>query len=670
MAAVIGEDRATHPDVCGQECSQAAFGAHAHFSPEGEGDLVELTIQPFHWGHEVSPRPSALVGWWVLRAAVAVMLLQLVSPWGVIVRRARWVADVVRSHRRRAMAMAVVTVVLLPIAMFAASVALVVWFVWLLLRAALFLAVGIAAFLVLPLYGGLVWLLAHAIPRLAEAMKKPVLLVNDALAWCSDDGFRRWVIAECTARISAAKADHHVLIGHSQGGSILTEWTREADLRTYGVTLLTLGSGQGILATLHEALKRWRVVYSAVAVVVVVGFVVAAIFLIWVFLSELPGIGPTVQSWVVLVQAAWLGSLVREDYLVDAARRSADGARGAVSAALETLVGDAEPSLALTLATLVVSMAAFMLFGAVLLIIRPLAQRITARCATTADGIDLSATRDPISRPLHVLAGTDRLRRVPQTGSVTLDHVLYAANGIVVRPTIKSAVVHAISGTRFDANARAAWDGEYRLGLFEHRTQLEGLTILRSVTGFLALIPVLALFTPGDHDYAMAVVLVAMAAATWWSAAIRAVFLLRRNAALSATGALAEIGQGRTARRSSPRAAILVIVSLLMLGALLLPDDLRTIVRSASIRDVEGSRSFAISAFFLALCAAYFFRRGSRVQRPVAFAAFVLAAASWGALGSLQGRGWCVAIVVVGVGIVFLPLRPRRVPEPALLRGP
>jgi hypothetical protein len=642
--------------VCREECALRTHGAHEHTLFDVEGEPVELTSQPFHWGADVLPRRPPVVGWWVFRAALAVTLLQLISPWGVFVRRARWGAKIYRKYRRRAIWGAILFSPVLASGTFLLAFALIGWLIWLVLRASVIFVGGVVALVLIPLYGGLVWVVARAWPGRARQLWKPMLRVNDALVWCSDDNFRNWVVAQCTARIEVAEADHCVLIGHSQGGSILTEWTREADLERNSATLLTFGSGQGLLATLHEALRGWRVLQSFFATLAVLLFVAATIFLARTFAVSTPSVVPMLRTARTLLQASWLGNLVRDDYLSSAAEASAEMARSSNIAVLELLTGDSEPPAEFLFAGFVFSVVTILLFAAVLTVIGPLARPILDRCATGADGMDISATHDPISKPLHVLGGEGRLRRLPQTGSMALDHVRYASNRIAVWPAIEATVRDALQRKRFDNESRATWDRAHFAELYEHQAELGTLRNLRVIAAILAILPIVALLSPGIHDYLAAAAAGAVAIATWCAATLRGAYLLERNSALASNGMLGEIARRRMSRRSIPRAFGLGIVALSLFGALMLPADLGGIVRPTSIVAVEVAQVLANSGFFIGMLAALMFVRGSLLARPIAFAAIAFAVLGWLALGSEASRIWWIGTAVLGAVITFSPL--------------
>ena len=662
--AASSSDVSGQPMDCEVGCAHAARGPHTHTRFEIEDRDTELTVQTFHWGADVAARNSLVVAWWVLRAALAVMLLQLVSPWGVTQRRSRWLVNAYRRYPRRTVWAAIVLTPLLSAAVFFATFVLIGWLIWLVVRAGAYLAAGVLGFLIVPVYGGVVWLIGRVCPGAAARMSTPILLINDALTWCSDADFRRWVVAECDDRIRAADADHTVLIGHSQGGSILTEWSREADLeRRSRTTLVTLGSGQGILATLHEALKGWRIVQSVVASATVLAFVAAALFLIWAFLSSVGGTLALLRSTAVLLQAAWLGDLLLDEYVTASAEASAVDARASLSAAIAQLTNESSPPALVVVAGLTFTVATLMLFAIVLAVITPLARVIMARCVTEVDGMDLSATRDPISKPLHVLGEAARLQRIPQSGSVFLDHVRYWNNRISVWPAVAGAVSHAIVGVRFDARARVRWNQTFGPAASEHRTELQALSVIRGVTGFLAVTPLLALMTPGFDDVATSMTYLAAAITCWWAATVRGLHLLQRNSALVADGTMRDLAERRSVRRSIPRAAAVIILALPLLGVLTMPADLEGIVEPMSIGIVETAAKFALPAIFLLLLTALSFWRGSLIARPLAVTSVTFTAISWLTLGS-NGGIWFVVTVILGALVTFTRSPRHRMDHP------
>lgn len=643
---------------CVADCQVDAFGEHSHMLASSSTSRVEVTVQPFHWGADVSPRRSPVVAWWVFRAALAVTLLQLVAPWGVLVRRVRWATAFWEGEKGRGVVWvaAALAVLLLPFATILLVLPVAVWLIWLLLRAATFLLLGAVALVLVTLYG----LVASGVGLLdSEARAKmltPVLLVNDALVWCSDDTFRRWVVQECDQRITAARADHHVLIGHSQGGSILTEWTRAADLEAVPSTLMTLGSGQGILATLHEALKSWRGWLSLVAIAAIVAFIGAVGLVMAAVVGSIPEATSQLEMSQQMMQLVWLGGAVSHEHLRAVFEEAARLASLSYAAALTQLAAP-EPPAAVASASYMLSLVLLGLLSVVLLVIRPLARAIVARCRTDAAGLDLSASRDPISRPLHVLGPLVRLRRIPQTGSVALDHVRYSTNQIAVWPAIATSIQHAVAGVPFENVGRLQWDAAHGYAIYEHRLELNALRTVRAIAMAVAILPLLDLAAGAPTDFAAVAVSTLIAIAAWWACHARGAYLLRRNSALAITDDLRVFGEERRSRRSFPRGFLLVALALPLFGAITLPSDLGPIVLASHIDAAESARTLAAPSFLALACSASLFIRGSRMARPVTFVASIAASLSWFVLGWDIASVWCVASMTLGLLCVVLPIR-------------
>jgi len=88
---------------------------------------------------------------------------------------------------------------------------------------------------------------------------------GDAFAWGTDHrDSRARISAHVRARLKANRADSIVLLGHSQGGSILASIEREVRAAGVPVRLVTLGTGTALLAAVNEIRPGWRVDRSIV----------------------------------------------------------------------------------------------------------------------------------------------------------------------------------------------------------------------------------------------------------------------------------------------------------------------------------------------------------------------------------------------------------------------
>ena len=709
-----------------RECGPAQFGDHAHAYVPTESGLAALTIQAFYWGADVPKQRARTVAWWMVRAAFALSLLQLAAPVGALARPNARLAELFepsvltrRTRSRRNLAI-VAAYFLLTLA----AVLLPFWLLWVVLKAITTVAAGVlgaGVVLGIPLvvwglsgrywrgvglaiigstylslllfinFGetqpsgmhsfialggllaiaamiiGLINLLSHQwARRAADRIASTLLLVNDALVWCSDRQFRDWVIAECDRRISGSGADDLVLVGHSQGGSILTEWSRTQPTQSKVHTLITLGSGQGVLATLHEVLSH-RLRYGVGTWLAVLLYAATVILVLFeALVSIAPRLRELLEVWYLAFQALWTAPLA-DPYRALALMESY---AGSPDESFEPIISGLSETPALPSTIWLVGIALGFFLVAVNGFIRPLASAILERSQLDAPGYDLSGTRDPISKPLHVLASSERLRRIPQTGSTLLDHFTYLDNRIVVLPAIAVFVRLAAEGLHLHDQERRALDEYFAGGVGEHLAGLKSLQAIRWIVSIICAPAVVAVIVGAsvgndvsNAEFAGIVALVALWTGTLWACTLRGNYLLQRNSALAAQEqTLYQIGNTRNSRRSVLWASMMILLALPLVGALFPPPggSWEAWASSENAAVLDATQSLAALAFWVLLLAALLFLRGSRIARPVTVVAAGIAAAGWVWMGSPIAIAASVAIGLIGIVCVSSPLLGRR----------
>lgn len=265
-------------------------------------------------------------------------------------------------------------------------------------------------------------------------------LAVDALAWTSDEASRDALLERVRHRVRTCGADDVVLVGHSQGGALVTEVGR-AGVGTKRLTVITLGSGQALLATINTARGQghWR------TVVVLLGM---AAYVIGMWLVTAPLLaGSIVFGTSLLAGAYWLGmatwSLALDPVL---SLSSTEAALRMSFSALDTaLLPGREPAW-------VWSAGLIGLLGALVAwvswrLLREWVGRVVSACRPDLPGWDAVALADPVAAPLRVLAEPRRLRSIRQSASLT-DHVMYFANAVEVQRPLTEAVAAAAHGSK------------------------------------------------------------------------------------------------------------------------------------------------------------------------------------------------------------------------------
>lgn len=626
---LIGEGHAGW-DPCEnpEECGIAGYGEHGHGSVRTATRELPLTVQAFHWGADVPSRPAPVVAAWVLRSALALSLLQVVAPVGVVARRIQWFEG--RGHTQRALVATLLFFLVVP-----ATVGAAVWALWLLVTALSILVLGVLGAGVTLAAAGLARLIRPIWPRVGAAVSLPVLLINDALSWCSDDGFREWLIDQCEKRVQAAGAAEVVVVGHSQGASILTEWSQRAGSTVGSCTLITLGSGHGVLATLRE-MQQHRVRSALISLAAVVLYI--AVVILTLFLTLAAG-GPLLGTLADNLQHTfeYLWTLPVADPQAAAATmgRSLSGEYQAIFDAIQRPV--AMPA-TVYLAPLLTAVLALV----TQLFLRPLAARILERTRSPLPGVDVSASRDVISRPLHVLGTTDRVWRVPQTGTWTQDHVSYLRNEIFVAPAVNYGLRLAAEGASLNLEHRRLLRDALAPARYEHSWELRWLSAVRVLTGVvfgapLVLAGVAAALgaVPRPEDWRSLALCAIVLTAAFWGCSRLGVHLFLRNSGLT-SASMARMGEMRMRRRSLARAAALAALALPLVGAML-PPVAGTWESWVSARDVPRlleAQPFAVTGLWLLTGAAVMFVAGSRLARPAVVLGAGFAVVSWALMGS------------------------------------
>lgn len=597
---------------CPSGCPHTAAIGHQHMFSVREGTPVNLVIDALYWRDKVPRNSRFKVAWWVFRATLALSLLYLIMPFGraqaVLMRTAEL------SKSRKALVGFVVYLSL----MFLIPV-VGIWIAILALRALLILLAGVVTIVALILSG-------------------KVKLAGDALAWCSDETFRESVIKDCEQRVAGARAHATVLIGHSQGGSILTEMTRNQAKPPKNQSLITLGSGQAILATLYEARSQPALTWMnavGTALGLLILFFVHLVAPVQVALSGLAFLTRTAHT---LVQNVWVWPLADASKVDGIYRGLSDQARLFANENFRQAIGTlmqppALPPMGFFLLIGVYNATLYLLIVHVLV---PTGRGIMERTRSSADGLDLSANRDLVSRPLHVMGLSKRVVRIGQTDRLALDHTSYLQNNIAVLPVIVQQINEF---GRQRPKVRLMPSADMRDADYEHRRQLWilrpfqwffGISLVSQIS--LLLLPNAGLTTNEGPSRAITtlVALVAFVVILWLSM-VYSRHLLSRNSALgpmSQEAFLAASGRARQDRRSWRRALILLVFAIPQTGSLIPPygSTWESWAAPAEAATLASLASAGAVAVFALTFSAILFVRGSQISKPVSVMALCLSA--------------------------------------------
>jgi hypothetical protein len=291
---------------------------------------------------------------------------------------------------------------------------------------------------------------ALAVPPLTALLVFFVLVVprirhtiGDALAWSTDEASHASVTQHVLARLQRHPGSSRVLVGHSQGGSILAEL--EPTLRASGgdVRLVTLGSGHGLLAAVERLLPTWSPAKSLVAWSALLVYATLAILAVAsATLTLVHPVVPIMPAPFKSGAAAWLMQSVPSS-LTESLLREGTHLGSALQGKLLSPIYLPPLTLPALLAGSVVAVLI------ITLAVKP-ARLLNEAVGSDAKGVDIVATHDLVAAAMLQLSRRDRLRRVRQCESLWLDHTTYLSNACTVLPLIAAQVEQA-AGLRPDA---------------------------------------------------------------------------------------------------------------------------------------------------------------------------------------------------------------------------
>lgn len=440
----------------------------------------------------------------------------------------------------------------------------------------------------------------------------------DAMAWTAAPESRKAIRENVIEQIRADNHEHTILIGHSQGGAILSdivnEWTEKSS-----PILMTLGSGQVILSTARLVDTRKKVVGAIVYISLLVLYGIAAIAVILPLVSVLLNfLGIIAGSGIALASVVWaiandleLGFLLLGQF--------ADSQMGLLPALTRSV---------LSIPIAPVAVVAVM-FGALLLLAgavfrKQINEIIVAMkdSQVKAAGVDISAHQDYVSSPMSVMGNPKRFLRIPMRGIFPLDHTSYfQSRHLALRPIVEAAEELVESKYPESKPGARLNDGrcEYsaRLHAIGWAIALAGviLTFLTSSS----IRPESFVLVVGVLVFGVAVAILLYVLATW---------LLLRDSSARSLGHLTEDWKSRNRSRSRSTGIVLLVVGLFAFG----------------IQDANSPHISVLAVAFVASAVMTF--SGKVLAAPLGSIVFLAFGIAW-------LHTWSAVGIVVGVAMIF-----------------
>lgn len=611
---------AAHFDVigrlqCGKETCTLAEG-HQHLSVRG--GAAQIDIEPIYWRSTVAVVSRWRISAWSLRTVLSVGALHMVAAMSRTVHATSKLKSFGANDSGRLLSRS---------AHFYLDILRVVWstlyFIFTLLVRGLAV---IAGMVLLPLL--------VQIPQIRQ-------LLSDPLAWTNDEESRAGILDHVNGRVEAAYLRgyrNYVIIGHSQGGSIATRlhsaWPHKKD----PLTVVTLGTGDGILGFVRATRSTISTPVTAFV------FILYSLFVIF---STLVLIAPTyallrlafegVAGAVTAGGAVWQYGYNHAAAAATLARLDAQSGSGLTSALTNSTYLPLLPT------TILGVMGALAIISTIALV-KPVIPKIVDEVTTDAPGFDLIALHDPVSSPLVVLLPDShrlRTRVITQLDSALTDHTTYFANAVGVLSGLCNYLLSLSDGSPMPP-CQADLDSTstiLRSQIVSHRW-LRGLAIALSLPliyqlsrSFTAWLPSLLL-------------------SLTFCATVAAVSIRRRRALLIHNSAMVGLANGnylrvlsefRRRRRSPVFALLYVLLSLPLIGA-----SVPNIAASgnAAVRNVVG---LAGLVGVLMVATAWAVAIGSTAAGPTGTLAALAASVLWLVQGNAYAASLSGIYLVIGV---------------------
>lgn len=588
-------------------CTLESTTGHRHLiSPAFPG--VRVDVEPVFWSDLVEPRNFLVMMWWAFHSTIQVFIVHFASA----IFHAGTLMD--RSARQNPLG----------------------------LRTRWRLYLRVLALGVLGLPAAVIAALLMLSPKMRRRSR-------DALAWTTDSSLRTRIQEFVGSRIRWEESHSQVLVGHSQGGSILTTLAA-SQKHPSRISLMTLGNGQGLLATLNAIPRRHRFLIILLQVIQAAYLLENMMSMTSLVRSFLLLVATTWHSLTSIGAAVWFAGITLETapiLLVPALQETSEY--------LQTLPETAGTSIAwivLSMPSLVVITLLVRTFHKQL---HRTGETVVAACRPNVRGLDLSAEHDYVSSLMSILGAPTRFRKIPQAGSFPMDHLTYFRNGqFALAPIVHAIEEHAsgrydITWPETDSNAAKAHKDNLRTRGWK-LAWMTLLCLIPSLTLLAALPPWLALLA------AIGVLCLVMVIRNSTMLA-----LLNENWGRPQTGTGSLTASGaRRANLGSVKAAVgYALASLPFLG---LAGNIFG-SNSASLKPLIATTSFeqvitATLAAGMIIVAAFTRREGIRSSLYMAATGFSLGALTW----VVQNNTFAMVMsAVYGTGAVLALARLRRV---------
>ncbi|MGW4340840.1 hypothetical protein ACWEK5_50030, partial [Rhodococcus koreensis] len=395
--------------------------------------------------------------------------------------------------------------------------------------------------------------------------------IGHALAWTeSDCGESESIEGFVRSAIEAVDANKRILVGHSQGGSILATISESGALGK-GNPLLTLGSGHALLATQKVLGARRRTVPTALLLALLfigamLAFAVQLVSLLVVFVQ---GVGHITSAALWLASGWWVSGIDP----AAAESRYSEAAAASIEYTLSSWLKGTDVAISSSLGAFVF-LSLMVWWGRATT--ASLHADIVAKNRTDVTGFDLIARHDPVSSALELLGNQDRIVRVSQTDSVVLDHVTYFGNGLVL-----SEICRVIESAAQGGGGREAAVVESSLSEVGYELR-SGLIARRWASfGIAATMGAIVIRILGPQPIAFAVALGAIAMTATAGVYARRSWLDRMTTlgGFDDYRRATDLGRIRAARRSSWMASAQGVCALVLLSFAVVPTILPSVER-------------------------------------------------------------------------------------------
>ena len=501
--------------------------SHTHLT--AQDDSVEAELRAVYWSDAV-PAP----GWfkamkWTAKTATAILLTHIVAACLKVVgttSRQAGKSDAKHKHAEKDLGFR----------------AMFLWF-------ARFTALSLISVPVI-----VIATLSSIVMTFFPREKKKHLL--DPMAWTADAGSRKDVIDTVISQIRDHRAEHLVLVGHSQGGAILSDVVNNWR-STPKPNLITLGSGQVILSVAHEVGDRKKAIGAILFTVLAVLYGIFALICILPMISLLINcIGFVVTSGMSFAYAAWVTAN-------DLSRGLAMMLQN-TEAQTSFLQGLLSSVISYPLAPLAVGVIFFGIafMGASVCYKREIEEVIDSikESRLTAEGVDISARQDYVSSPMSVMGNPERVQRIPMRGLFPFDHTSYFMHDHLALRRIVETVEGYISGGDSVPESRERQDGEVN----EYSARLHGIGWTIALVAAVLSFSIAVFGAPADSLMLLLVSILAFVVIV--SLFIFSTWVLLRRSARLPLWHLSDAWAARIRSRSRKTGVVILLVGIFTLG--------------------------------------------------------------------------------------------------------